>query len=180
MPGWNSIIDRLEDQMSEEQVQAAISKVVRDKVHPHFDDVRKEARSADDPDEVREKFEEMSEERKDEVFHDTWGRLIAQSFRLRDSPVRALKELKVMLRDPYTMEALLLIMDHGSIPAETQEAQKDLLSEYVHALGVGMMPEAYTREEVEEAVSKFGRVDTESVLDDYDDHVDSDEEQEAD
>lgn len=161
------IVNTLADRMDEEAARDAILDIIQDRLYPHLKDIREDADEAEDAEEVRELYESLDDETKNELFHDTWANLIAQTARLRNSPVDASRELKTMIRDPFTLEAMLLIMDHETIPEDTQESQKDLLATYVHWLGIALAPEAYTREEVEDVVDQFGGID-ETLLDQYD------------
>ena len=118
--------DSLLRSMDEEQIQSALSTGIENYIVPHLQDIREAAAyDYDDREEVREIYESYSEEKQDEVFHDAAADLIAIAAQVREQPTTGMKELKTRLRDPYTMEALLLIFNNEAhVDPEFSEDQK--------------------------------------------------------
>lgn len=163
------VIERVAN-IDDKQVRETVLDVIQDKAEPHLLEIKGRAEQAEDAEEVREIFENLPSESdltdgqkaqddvvsKDDVFHRTWAEFISSVAQLRLQPVEGYTHLKSMIRDPYTLEGMLLIMDQETIPEETKEAQKDLLASYIHYMGVAIAPEMYDREEVVEMIDMFG------------------------
>lgn len=142
--------------LSNDDVQEALLKVGEDKIRPQLDEIKERASNADDPDAVRQQLAELSDEKKNEVFHETWAQFITACVQLRVEPLEGMRNLKTMIRDPWTVEIMLMLMEDDEIPAEISEANKDLISQYITWIGRAIAPEMYEREEVEAMVDEFG------------------------
>lgn len=142
--------------ISDEDVQEALLTVLEEKAEPQFEDIRRAAEEAEEQEVAREVIESMDEEQKNRLFHETWAELIAAAVELRINPLDGMRNFKTMIRDPYTLEAILLLFEDDETPGEVVEANKDLVSDYIHWMGCAIAPEMYSREEVEEMVDAFG------------------------
>jgi hypothetical protein len=142
--------------LSNDDVQEALLKVGEDKIRPQLDEIKERASNADDPDAVRQQLAELSDEKKNEVFHETWAQFITACVQLRVEPLEGMRNLKTMIRDPWTVEIMLMLMEDDEIPTEISEANKDLISQYITWIGRAIAPEMYEREEVEAMVDEFG------------------------
>ena len=167
MPWW---AQKAMNQLDEDQFRGIAVKLIEEEIQPHLKDIRERARETEDPEEVRDVFEnQRGDEKRDEVFHSTWASLIGTAVQLRTDPLAGFKNLKPLLRDPYTLEAVLMMMEDDEIPSEISEANKDMIATYVHWMGIAIAPEMYDRSEVEEMVEQFGA--DPALLDKYDNAV---------
>jgi len=139
-----------------DDVQEALLRVVEDKATPRLEEIRERARDAEDPDAVREQIESLPDDDKNRLFHDTWAELIAACVQLRIEPIEGMVNLKQMIRDPWTVEAMLLLFEDEQIPGEIVGANKDLMADYMNWIGIALAPEMYERAEVERMVETFG------------------------
>lgn len=142
--------------LSNDDVQEALLKVGEDKIRPQLDEIKERAADADAPQDVRQQLEELPDEKKNEVFHETWAQFITACVQLRVEPLEGMRNLKTMIRDPWTVEIMLMLMEDDEIPNEISDANKDLISQYVTWIGRALAPEMYEREEVEAMVEEFG------------------------
>lgn len=152
------------DQLDDEQVEQAIQWIVDESVVPHLMDVRQRARQATDPNEVRRELEDLPESVKEELFYDTLHELIAILVTCRERPNEGFEELKTVLRDPYTVESLLLIFENDQhIDDEYSNQLKDFAANHLQWVGAMVLPEMYDERTVEEVVTRFTDVDPEDV-----------------
>ena len=142
--------------LSNEDVQEALLKVGEDRIRPQLDEIKERAEAADDPESVRAELEALSDERKTEIFHETFGEFIVACTELRIAPVEGMRHLKTMIRDPWTLEVMLLMLEVDEMPDEIEQANKDLIAQYVTWIGRAVAPEMYQREHVEDMVEEFG------------------------
>lgn len=142
--------------LSNDDVQEALLKVGEDKIRPQLDEIKERAADADAPQDVRQQLEELPDEKKNEVFHETWAQFITACVQLRVEPLEGMRNLKTMIRDPWTVEIMLMLMEDDEIPNDISDANKDLISQYVTWIGRALAPEMYEREEVEAMVEEFG------------------------
>lgn len=163
MKGMNErFLNHLASNIDSEDIQDGISKFVDKKVFPELEEIRERAIEDDDAETARGMYESMPPEKREQIFHGVLGDIIATMFEIRVRPTTGLREAKKMLRDPYTMEAVLLIFDHPDVDDGKREEMKGFAANHVRALGVAIAPEMYQREEVLEVADEFG-VDRELV-----------------
>lgn len=161
-------------QIDKESFEQGLDHVMDNHISPHLHDVRDRAAESEDPEEIRRVLEEeLSEEERNELFHDTWGEVIASFIHLRVDPFEGFLNLKHLLRDPYTLEAMLLMFDVEKTPREIEEANKDMAATYVKCIGVALAPEMYDREDVEEVIELVGGNPELLDIHDKDDYMDS-------
>jgi len=142
--------------LSNDDVQEALLKVGEDKIRPQLDEIKERASNADSPAAVRQQLAELSDEKKNEVFHETWAQFITACVQLRVEPLEGMRNIKTMIRDPWTVEIMLMLMEDDEIPNDISDANKDLISQYITWIGRAIAPEMYDREEVEAMVDEFG------------------------
>lgn len=144
-------------QIDKDSFEKGLDHVMENHISPHLHDVRDRASESEDPEEIRRILEEeMTEEERNELFHDTWGEVIASFIHLRIDPFEGFLNLKHLLRDPYTLEAMLLMFDVEGTPKDIVEANKDMAATYVKCIGVALAPEMYGRDDVEQVVELVG------------------------
>jgi hypothetical protein len=142
--------------ISDDEVQEALLKVGEDKIRPQLEEIKERAGQTEDVDEIRSKLAEMDDEQIDAVFHETWAEFITACVQLRIEPLEGMRNLKTMIRDPWTIEIMLLLMEDDEIPTEISKANKDLITQYVTWIGRALAPEMYEREHIEAMVEEFG------------------------
>lgn len=139
-----------------EDVQKALMRILEDKANPKLEEIKQRAEDADSPQTARRQIEALPETEKDALFHETWAELLCGLAQLRIEPVAGLSNLKRMIRDPYTVEAMVLIFEVDEMPYETVQANKDLFSDYLNWIGCALAPEMYPRDDVEDFIETFG------------------------
>jgi len=160
-------------QLDNSVIKKALTTGIEKEVVPHFDEVRQAATEEyEPPEEVRDHYESMSADEQEEAFHEAAADLMGVLTRMREDPINGGVEMKNRLRDPWMIEALLLIFDHEDTPAEVVADQKNFAATWIKWVGVNVIPEIYTREEAEEVVGTIYPEDhVEQVMEDleYDD-----------
>lgn len=144
-------------QLDEDDVEETLRWVIEDQIVPHLEDVRERANNEDPPrDKIREYYESMSEQQREEEFYETLDEFVATLVICRERPIEGFRELKAYLRDPYTVEALLLIFENEDYidPGYTQTL-KDFGVEHIRWVGAMVLPEMYSDEEVEDVMQTF-------------------------
>lgn len=159
----NSVLEALD----QDAIESALKKGVDKEVVPHLEQVRKRATEDDaDTAEVRAHYESLSEEEQTNRFNEAAADLMAVFTEMREQPVTGAKKLKGRLRDPWTVEALLLIFDHEQVPDEVVDQQKNYAATWLKWVGVNAIPEMYRREQVRGVAEQlYPNRDTEAVLD---------------
>ena len=103
--------------MDDEMIENALETGIEQELVPHLTEVRDKANGEyRSPAEVRAYYEEMDEEEQTEKFHTAAADLMGVAVDLRENPLTGLAKLKDRLRDPYVIEALMLIFDHPEVP----------------------------------------------------------------
>lgn len=142
--------------VDEEQVQQAVKWAVDEMVVPHLKEIRQRSRNDPPTEEVREHFESMSPEEREQEFYETLDELVAVLVQCRENPQQGFKDLKTMLRDPFTVEALLLIFENDDhIDYEYTQQLKEFGVTHLRWVGCMVLPEMYDEHEVEEVVDTF-------------------------
>lgn len=140
-------------QMDEQQIEQAITAAVERFLVPQLEEIRRSAQEVEDKEEVREVFEELSEGDQEDVFNETMSKVQMAAVEIREEPVEGAKTLKDLLRDPWTVEALLLVFDEpDKIDPEYADHLKDFVSTQIRWMGVHVAPEMYSEEEIREVV----------------------------
>ena len=148
----NSVLEALD----EDAIESALKKGIDKEVVPHLEQVRERAVEDDaDSAQVRAHYESLSENEQTQKFNEAAADLMAVFTELRESPISGAKKLKGRLRDPWTVEALLLIFDHEQVPDEVVDQQKDYAATWLKWVGVNMIPEIYTRNQVLEVANRL-------------------------
>lgn len=153
--------------MDEEVIESALKSGIEQELVPHLQDVRDKASDEyEDSNYVRDKYEDLSEEQQTKKFNKAAADIMSVAVKLRSSPMGGMKELKGRLRDPWTVEALLLIFDHPDVPDDVVQQRKDYAATWLKYVGVNVIPEVYTREAAMDMIQTFyPDSDPEEVLD---------------
>lgn len=143
--------------VDEEQVEQVVQWAVDDTVVPWLEDIRdREAEDDVTSEQVREYYESMSPEEREQEFYETLDNLVATLVQCRESPSDGFSNLKAFLRDPFTVEALLLIFENEDhIDAEYTEQLKDFGAEHLRWVGAMVVPEMYEQHEVEQVMERM-------------------------
>lgn len=160
----NRILENLPDDVIEDAMTTAIDK----HIIPQAEEVRRLANEEyEDSSEVRAYYESLSEEEKQTEFTQAASQLMGVLTKFREEPVDGAQKLKEYLRDPWTVEALLLILEDEAIPHERTQERKDFASTWLRFVGVNVVPEAYRTEEIDPVIEKlYGDVDPAEVYED--------------
>lgn len=172
------MIGRLLEGMDEEQAEALLENIdsevleghlkngIQSQIVPHLEEVRETAEQEyEDPQEVRDYYENLPEDEKEQKFNNACADLIAIASQLRNSPQSGGKELKNRLRDPWLTEALLLIFEAEEVPDEVVQSQKDYAATWLRWLGANIVPEIYTMDDRKEIVEMlFPNADPEAKM----------------
>lgn len=158
------------NQMDDAMIERALEAGMEEEVVPHLIEVRENAvEDYPNPAEVRAHYETMGEDEQAQKFERAAADLMAVAAELRDNPINALSKLKGRLRDPWTTEALLLILDHPDIPDEEVQQRKDYAATWMKYVGVNVIPEVYHREDVRDMVEQmYPDSNAEEILDELD------------
>lgn len=145
------------DSVDDDQIRDAIEFTVNQYVVPHLNDIRHAAANEyPDHEQVREQLEQMDEQEREQIFYDTLSELVTTFALLRERPLEGLEQLKTMVRDPYTIEALLLIFENEDhIDAEYSDQLKEFSAAHLKWMGVFLVPEAYTQAEIQDVIETF-------------------------
>jgi len=156
--------------MDEEVIEDALETGIEQELVPHLQDVRENAEeNYNNPAEVRAYYEGLSEEKQTEKFHVAAADLMEVAVDLRERPMSGLRKLKERLRDPWTIEALLLIFDHPEVPDEVVHERKEFASVWIKYIGLHVVPEVYHRDDLREMVNRmYPDDDAERILDQFD------------
>lgn len=140
--------------LDEEQIDKAVTSVIENFLVPVANDIREEAQEQPSSEEIRQQLEDLPEEEKQEIFDETVTELIFAVSMFRQRPMEASKRLRSMIRDPHTMEALMLVFnDEPEVSPEKAEELKEFVTIQVRRAAVHVLPEIYTQEEMEEVAA---------------------------
>ena len=156
--------------INDDQLRQGLHVAIEDFVIPHIDDIRiKATEDYESRHHVRDVYKSMSDEEQQEVFDEAWGDIVAVAARLREDPQTGGMELKERLRDPWTMEALLLIFENrDNIDEDYGDEMKEFATFMLRWIGIQMLPEMYSQEEVRESIDKlFDEADYEAAMREY-------------
>lgn len=144
------------DSLDEEQIEQAIQWMMEEMILPHMEDVRQRAANAPPTEDVRQQLESMGQQEREQLFYDTLDELVAVLVECRENPQHGFEELKTMMRDPWTVEALLLIFENEEhIDAEYTQQLKDFGVTHLKWIGAMVFPEMYEDYEVEQVLDQF-------------------------
>jgi hypothetical protein len=158
--------EQILDNIDADVLEGHLRKAVDSQIVPHLEEVRNSAASEyEDPKVVRQYYEELPEDEKEEKFSNACADLIAVAAQLRNAPQDGGRELKNRLRDPWMIEALLLIFEDEDVPEEVIESQKEYAATWLKWLGANIVPEIYTQDERRRIVEKlFPNADPETKM----------------
>lgn len=147
--------EQMLNQVDESELQEQIVEGMNQMLGPKLLEVKQRAQQGKSRQEVRAEYEQLSEEEKTQKFMRAISDLVAIAAELREDPEPALKKLKQRLRDPYTMEAVLLIFDDPNVPDEWTTERKEFATTITRWIALNHLPEMYTRQEAEELMNKL-------------------------
>lgn len=149
-------------ELDEEQIAQAIEWGVEEMVIPHLEDIRERAREEMHREDVREEYAKLSPEEREEVFYETLDDLVAALVMCREEPREGFAELKTMVRDPFTAEALILIFDgedpetgYRYIDPDYEDTLKDFAATHIRWVGAMVLPEMYDQDEAQRVLDTF-------------------------
>lgn len=161
-------MQKVMEQVDEEQMMVAMGNLVDRYLLPHLEDVKQAAQTADSNHEVRAYYESLPDSertapdgydgptREGEFYH-ALDNLVTTLAECRERPQTGLPRLKSQLRDPYTLEALLLIFDNDAhIDGEYTEQLKEFGAQRAMWIGANVFPEMYTEAERRQVVEQMG------------------------
>lgn len=164
MVGFTDLISNIDEEkaqqilgnMDEDDVADVAEWITEELVLPHLEEIRNRAGQQPSTEEVRRYYEEMDPQQREQEFYETLDALVATLVMCRERPMEGYTELKTMIRDPYTVEALLLIFENEDhIDPEYSEQMKDFGAEHFRWVGAMVLPEMYEPEEVERVLETF-------------------------
>lgn len=153
--------------MDDDMIESALKTGIEQELVPHLQDVREMAEDDyESSDYVRQKYESLPEDQQTKKFNKAAADLMSVAVKLRANPMKGMQELKGRLRDPWTVEALLLIFDHEEVPDRVVQERKDYAATWLKYVGVNVIPEVYTREAAVDMVrTMYPDSDPEQILD---------------
>jgi len=163
--------------LDQEMIETALSTGIEEELVPHLHEVRQRAVNDDEPaEEVRAHYESLSDEEQTKRFNQAAADIMETMVSLREEPTVGMEKLKERLRDPWTVEALLLVFDHDEMPPEAVSERKDYASGWLKYVGVHVIPEVYTRGDARDMIEQFHPdKDPDAVLDSLGVGADSDQ-----
>lgn len=143
--------------MDDEQIAEGMQTAMDEFVVPHLEDVRENAQSTPDRQSVREQYHSMPDAKQQEAFNRAIWDMVSVAGKLRVSPDEGLRDLKTMLRDPWTMEALLLVFHNPNhIDPNYSEEMRETATKFTRLAAMNLIPEAYTESEARDLMAEMG------------------------
>lgn len=144
--------------MDEGQMRDAIEHVIAEQVAPELIKIRERAENSPSGQAVRGDLTTLNAEQKQALYNEQIKELVEIAFLFRKDPQNAVSNFKSMLRDPHTMESLLLIFDNPKhIDEDYADEMKDAVTTYARWIGVGIAPEMYSEAEIEAVADQLNR-----------------------
>lgn len=123
---------------------------------PHLQGIKKRAADDPDPEVIRQQYADCSDERQQQIFNQAISDVVGALFEVRENPKAGLLSLKGLLRDPYTMEGLLLIFDNEEhIDPGYSRQMKEFAAMHLKWMGVALAPESYPTAVVREVYEQL-------------------------
>lgn len=142
-------IDNIWNSIPAEQKEAVTEQLLSQYVIPHIKEVRQRAAEARPNEEIRAELEALSEEEQQTEFLEATAEVFAALLEIRERPRTGLRQLKSLLRDPYLIEALLLVFNNDRhIDPEYSDSMKNYMGDVLEEWGVAIAPEMYAEAEV--------------------------------
>lgn len=150
-------VERIWSQIDQQTKRDAVQTGLDQFVIPHLEGVKQRARDDTPAADVREQYADLDDEEQQEVFNQAVSDVVAALFEIRERPAEGLLTLKGLLRDPYTVEGLLLIFDNEQhIDPSYSEQMKDFAAMHLEMVGVALAPEMYDEATVREVYDRLG------------------------
>lgn len=158
-------VERIWSQIDQQTKRDAVQTALDQFVIPHLEGVKQRARDDADAATVRAQYADLDDADQQEVFNQAVSDVVAALFEIRERPAEGLLTLKGLLRDPYTVEGLLLIFDNEQhIDPDYSEQMKDFAAMHLEMVGVALAPEMYDADTVREVYDRLG-LDTQRTPD---------------
>lgn len=145
--------------MDPAEIGNAIRESVGEFIVPHLVEVRKRGQAESDeesPAAIRQAYNEADEAQQNELFEEAVSTLCQRLMELRLRPATGAHELKDTLRDPHLFESLLLVFEDDEVPDEVIREQKVFATDLVQMVGVYILPEIYTQQELLDICERTG------------------------
>lgn len=140
-----------------QKVLRLVKKAFENAIAPHLQEIRTRSQSQyPDPETVRKKYANASDQKQEEIFHGTVQDLQTLGIQLRERPFEGFAELKAYLRDPRVTEALWLIFENPNISQGYRPQLKQYAGEQMFYLGAALVPEMYTDDELLRWMKDYG------------------------
>lgn len=147
--------EELMNQVDEDELEEAIPKLLNQQITPRLAEIRERAQASESRHQIRQQLRQLPEDEQTRVMMQAASDIGLVLQEIRQSPTAGLVKLKNRLRNPKTMEALLLIFEGDQVPDEWSDDRKEYATCVVRYVAMHLMPEAYTREEKEEICRMF-------------------------
>lgn len=151
--------EKLLDALDEEQVKEAVRQAVTQMVVPHLEEVRQQAQhrknTGEDRQSVRQQLESLSERDQTDEFNQAVAECVTIAAELHNDPERAATMAKNRVRNPWTMERLLLPLSRAHDDPGHADEMKELVTDSLRWFSIYLVPEAYTYEEKRELLAKL-------------------------
>lgn len=154
------VLNSLMENIDEKQLEAAIQQALSQKLGPKLAEIRERAREGESGQDVRAEYEPLSPREKEDKFLEAVTDLVVVFAELRHDPFTAFPKLFRRIREPRTMEALLLIFDgfqdDGRCPdPEWSREAKKYVAGVTRLIAMSFIPEAYTYHERVQVAQTF-------------------------
>lgn len=144
------------NEMDQDVIEDALTSGVEQELVPHLHEVRQRAVEGDESAaEVRAMYEKLSDEEQTKKFQKAAADVLSVLTTLRQEPLDGLEMLKGRLRDPYTVEALLLIFDHPEVPDDVVQERKNYADVWIRWAGLNIIPEVYSEQEARDVIEQM-------------------------
>lgn len=173
--GFDDMFDNLTEEqimqamnnVDDEQIMQAMGMMIDNYLVPHLDDIRVRANTSEPAAEARAYYESLPENEqaappdyegatREGEFYFVLDNLVGTLVKCRYKPKVGFPELKSQIRDPYTLEALLLIFENDEhIDSEYTQQLKEFGATHVKWAGAMMVPEMYDDAEAERILQEF-------------------------
>jgi len=152
-----AIGEALGENVDDAHVAAVLADIWEQSVAPRLASIRQRAADDYDRTQVRQYYaEELTPEEQQETFDDALRDVLVAAFSVRAAVFSddmtmetALADLRALIRDPWTAEAILLIFENAEhIDPEYSDQMKEYGAWVLRSVGVAVLPELYPPETV--------------------------------
>lgn len=161
-----AIGEALAENVDEETIARFAAEAWTSSVAPHLADIRARAERGYSREQIRRYYAaELTPDEQQETFDSAFNDILVAAFSLRAALLDggdvalsdAVADLRELIRDPYTVEAILLIFENDEyIDPEYAEQMKEYGAWVLRSLGVALAPELYEPSTVQEIAQDHG------------------------